>query len=78
MEVSNSQLSVEVVPGPACLSASALDESALMSAVAGQACTARLCACNAYGAPLSRGGAPLTAAVGSDGKLVLPQVPEPH
>lgn len=66
-EVCNSPLSLQIVPGAPCLSASVLDESALTSATAGQTCTLTLRACNAFGAPLSRGGAPLTAAFCSDG-----------
>ena len=66
-EICNSPLSLCVVPGALRLSASVLDESALTSATAGQTCTAHLSARNAFGARVSGGGAPLTAAFGSDG-----------
>ena len=66
-EICNSPQALHVVPGAPCLSASGLDESALTSAAAGQTCTARLSACNAFGARVSSGGAPLTAAYGSSG-----------
>ncbi len=69
-EVGGSPLSLNVVPGAPCLSASVMEESALMSAVAGQTCTACLRACNAFGTPLSSGGAPLIAAVGLDGASI--------
>ena len=76
-EILNSPLLLELIPGAPCLSASVLDESVLTSVVAGQTCTACLSACNAFGAPLKCGGAPLTAAFGSDGasstlELVIP------
>ena len=70
-EVCNSPVSLQVAPGAPCLSASVLDESALTSAAAGQACAMSLRTCNAFGTPLSRGGAPLTAAFGSDGVLSI-------
>ena len=66
-EICNSPLSSHVVPGAPRLCASVLDESALTSAVAGQTCTARLSARDAFGARVSGGCAPLTAAYGSDG-----------
>ncbi len=67
VEACNSPQSLHVVPGAPQLSASMFDELALTSAVAGQTCTARLSACNAFGARVSGGGAPLAAAYGSDG-----------
>ena len=70
-EIGPSPMSLEVIPGAPCLSASVLDEAALASAVAGQTCAARLSVCNAYGAPLGCGGAPLTAAVCVDGTFTL-------
>lgn len=70
-EICNSPLSLHIVPGAPRLSASVLDESALTSATAGKTCTARLSARNAFGARVSGGGAPITAAYGSDGAFSM-------
>lgn len=70
-EVAGSPLAVRVMPSVPCLSASVLDESALLSAVAGQPCAALLSTRNAFGAPLRSGAAALTAAINVKGVLLF-------
>lgn len=61
--VEGSPLQLEAQPGAPCLAASRVDESALMSAVAGEPCFVKLTAFNEFGQPIGAGGAIMTAAL---------------
>lgn len=65
--VDGSPLVIDARPGAPCLATSRIDESALMSAVAGEHCSVLLTAFNEFGDPITEGGAVITATLMSHG-----------
>lgn len=65
--VDGSPLVIDARPGAPCLAASRMDESALMSAVAGEHCSVLLTAFNEFGDAITHGGAVITAMLVSHG-----------
>ncbi|CAL8470626.1 g10168 [Coccomyxa elongata] len=65
--VDGSPLVIDARPGAPCLATSRIDESALMSAVAGEHCSVLLTAFNEFGDAITEGGAVITATLMSHG-----------